>query len=107
MAQKSVRTPEVEELLSALVSLTHNEEAFRLLEDLCTPREILEIAQRLTVAGMLSGGAHYATIQEKTGASATTIARVSKALNYGSGGYQRALEMLAEDRAAAEEGARS
>ena len=43
---------------------------------------------------MLSAGEHYTTIQEATGASATTISRVSKALNYGADGYKRVLERL-------------
>ena len=92
MPHKPIRNPEVEGLLSALVDLHDKEQAFALLEDLCTPREILEMAQRLTVARMLNEGSHYSEIQEKTGASATTIARVSRALNYGSGGYSSVLD---------------
>jgi len=55
---------------------------------LCTVREIQDMAQRLQVARMLSRGEHYTDIQEATGASATTISRVSKALNYGADGYR-------------------
>lgn len=33
-------------------------------------------------------------MQDVTGASATTISRVSKCLNYGSGGYERALSII-------------
>ena len=43
---------------------------------------------------MLDEGKPYVSIGEATGASATTIARVSKALNYGSGGYRAALDIL-------------
>jgi TrpR-related protein YerC/YecD len=39
---------------------------------------------------------HYSAIQELTGASATTISRVSKSLNYGADGYTRILGRLAE-----------
>jgi TrpR-related protein YerC/YecD len=63
-----------------------------LMEDLCTIREIHEMAQRLTVAFMLNAGESYAAIQERTGASATTIARVSKCLNYGTGGYRAVID---------------
>ncbi|MDR1185005.1 MAG: helix-turn-helix domain-containing protein [Coriobacteriales bacterium] len=59
-----------------------------LMEDLCTIREIHEMAKRLTVALMLDAGESYTVIQERTGVSATTIARVSKCLNYGTGGYR-------------------
>ena len=41
----------------------------------------------------------YAAIEEATGASATTIARVSKCLSYGSGGYNAALNALDDAQA--------
>jgi TrpR-related protein YerC/YecD len=63
-----------------------------LMEDLCTISELHEMAQRLTVAFMLDAGESYLAIQEKTGASATTIARVSKCLNYGTGGYRSVID---------------
>lgn len=52
------------------------------------------MAQRLEVARRLSQGEPYAAIQGETGASATTVARVSKCLNYGEGGYALALKAL-------------
>ena len=67
---------------------------FALLEDLFTIREIRESSQRLAVARMLDAGNSYAMIEETTGASATTIARVSKCLSYGTGGYRAALDEL-------------
>lgn len=63
-----------------------------LMEDLCTISELHEMAQRLTVAFMLDAGESYVAIQEKTGASATTIARVSKCLNYGTGAYRMVID---------------
>jgi len=94
MPEDRLRTREVEELLAALLTLENTDAAYALLLDLCTVREIKEMAQRLEVARMLSAGEHYTTIQEATGASATTISRVSKALNYGADGYKRVLERL-------------
>ena len=65
-----------------------------LLEDLFTVREIRETSQRLGVARLLAAGKSYAAIEAETGASATTIARVSKCLSYGAGGYEQALKIL-------------
>ena len=93
----NLRTPEVEDLLSVLSGVRDNDTAFNLLEDLFTIREIRETSQRLAVARMLDAGKPYVAIEEATGASATTIARVSKALNYGAGGYRKALEILSQD----------
>ena len=92
-----LRTREVEDLLSVLAGLTDLDDVFALLEDLFTIREIKDTSQRLEVARLLRLGESYASIEKTTGASATTIARVSKALNYGTGGYQLALELLEEE----------
>lgn len=89
-----LRTPEVEDLLTVLAGIEKNDDAYALLEDLFTVREIKDISQRLSVARLLKEGKSYTFIEQLTGASATTIARVSKALNYGSGGYRVALELL-------------
>ena len=101
MSEDRVRTPEVDELLRAFLLLNTEDEAYALLLDLCTIREIQDMAQRLQVARMLAAGEHYSAIQVTTGASATTISRVSKSLNYGADGYARVLGKLAEgeDRA--------
>ena len=92
-----IRTDEVDVLCRAITLLENEEDAAALLEDLCTIREIQDLAQRLSVAEMLDAGEPYTAISEKTGASATTIARVSKALNYGSGGYRLILDKLGRE----------
>ena len=94
MHDDRVRTPDVDGLLAALLALESADEAFALLQDLCTIREIHDMAQRLHVARLLAAGEHYSAIQELTGASATTISRVSKALNYGADGYAAILARL-------------
>ncbi len=97
-----IRTAEVDDLLKVLAAMDDPDAIFALLEDLFTVREIREIAQRLGVARLLSAGKSYAAIEAETGASATTIARVSKCLSYGAGGYERALAILGQDAAPAE-----
>ena len=70
-------------LLRALVSLDDPTAALALLQDLCTPRELEDLSQRLEVACMLDAGVSYACIQAATGASATTVARVARCLGHG------------------------
>lgn len=93
-----LRSKDVEGLLDVLVGMNDKETLFALLEDLFTIREIKETSQRLTVARMLDEGKSYAAIEQATGASATTIARVSKCLSYGAGGYRAALDVLASSK---------
>lgn len=90
----NLRTQEVENLLTVFAGLTNTDDIFALLEDLFTVREIKDTSQRLDVARLLKEGKSYLAIEKTTGASATTIARVSKALNYGAGGYHKALSIL-------------
>lgn len=96
----ALRTADVNDLLRVLATMDNPDEIFALLEDLFTVREIRETSQRLGVARMLAAGKSYAAIEAETGASATTIARVSKCLSYGAGGYAKALEILDEAEAA-------
>lgn len=96
MSAERLRTAEVDELLRALLALEDADEAFAFLQDICTIREIQDMAQRLQVAALLAAGEHYSRIQELTGASATTISRVSKALNYGADGYRTVLVRIGD-----------
>lgn len=98
MPEDRLRTPEVEELLRAFVSVGDAEEAYAFLQDVCTIKEIQDMAQRLHVARLLAAGEHYNEIREATGASATTISRVSKALNYGADGYRTVIDRLGAPR---------
>ena len=94
MPVEGLRTPEVENLLRVLAAMNDEDDIYALLEDMFTIREIRESSQRLAVAGMLDEGNPYTRIEQATGASATTIARVSKCLSHGSGGYRAALDIL-------------
>ncbi|MDI6711877.1 MAG: YerC/YecD family TrpR-related protein [Anaerosomatales bacterium] len=94
MSSESIRTPEVESLLEAFAGLDDPDGVFAFLLDVCTIREIQDMAQRLAVARMLAGGIHYPEIQRATGASPTTISRVSRCVHYGAGGYRRVIERL-------------
>ncbi len=82
---------EAQRLFSALRSLKTDEEARAFLGDLCTPREIADLSQRLAVASMLSEGHSYMDVSRATGASSTTVSRVSKCLNGERGGYRLVL----------------
>ena len=81
-------------LFQALLSLNTEEECRLFLEDVCTVKEITDMAQRLKVARLLRAKTSYAVINQETGISTATISRVSRCLNYGSGGYRIALERL-------------
>ena len=79
-------------LVHALVGMKEEGACRAFLEDICTIKELQDIAQRLEVAYMLDEGKNYQEISKCTGASTATISRVKKCLVYGSGGYRSALD---------------
>lgn len=97
MYETRLRNAQTERLVKALLSLETEEECYRLLEDLCTIREVRDLAQRLEVAQMLTDKITYTEIAAQTGASSATIGRVNRALSYGAGGYPIILNRLKEE----------
>lgn len=91
-----LHTPQVDELFDAILSLQNSEECYRFFEDVCTVKEILDIAQRLKTAKMLSEGANYQEINKETGCSTATISRVRRCLEYGAGGYRTVLDRASQ-----------
>ena len=89
-----LHTKEVDTLFEAILSLNTIEECYKFFEDACTIKEVLEIAQRLKAAKMLTDGVNYAVISKDTGMSTATISRVNRCLEYGGGGYAMILERL-------------
>lgn len=69
-------------------------EAQDFFRDLLTEEEILEFANRWQVARMLEQKVPYSRIERETGASSTTVARVSRWLNTGMGGYKLMIERM-------------
>jgi TrpR-related protein YerC/YecD len=88
------RTPDVEALFNAILTLETTDEAERFFRDLCTLNELRDMAQRWAVVRMLESGMHYAEISRKTGASTATITRIASWLNHGEGGYRAMLDKL-------------
>ena len=93
----AIRRTSVNHLFRAILSLENIDECYNFFEDVCTVKEILDIAQRLEVAQLLREGKSYAEVNLQTGASTATICRVKKCLMYGTGGYETALNRLQEE----------
>lgn len=91
------RSESVDRLFQTFLNLESLEECYAYFEDICTVKEILDMAQRLETAILLSEGNSYQKIMEKVEISTATIGRVSKCLNYGTGGYRMAIDKLKEE----------
>lgn len=83
-------------LYRAVLTLKNEAECAAFFSDACTIQETEAIAQRIEVAFLLNEGKSYVDVNKATGASTATIGRVSRCLNYGSGGYKTVLDRMGE-----------
>lgn len=83
-----LKSPEMDELFQAILTLENTEECYSFFEDICTIKELMDLKQRYEVAGMLRKNYTYLEIAEKTGASTATISRVNRCLQFGNDGYE-------------------
>lgn len=89
-----IRSESIDRLFKAMLELKSLDDCYEFFEDLCTIKELQDMAQRLDTAILLDEGLNYQSISKQVGVSTATISRVSKCLNYGTGGYKKALERL-------------
>ena len=92
-----LQSESLDRLMEVISALETKEECRSFFEDICTVKELLDMAQRLDVAILLRKGENYQTISQQVNVSTATISRVSRCLNYGSGGYAAALDKRSEE----------
>ena len=86
-----LNSKDVKNLFAAFLSLKNEEECKMFLQDILTEAELKEFSNRWKVAQMLDEKISYEEISKETGMSSTTIARISKWLTNGMGGYRLVL----------------
>ncbi|MDE8689111.1 YerC/YecD family TrpR-related protein [Faecalibacterium sp. DFI.5.82] len=95
MTEKNSRKNEtVDALFDAILSLESREECYAFFEDLCTVKEISDMAQRLEAAKLLLDGRTYDQIVKEVEISTATISRINRCIQYGTGGYQSVIEKI-------------
>ena len=75
----------IQDLYEAFVKIDSEEVCADFLADLCTRKEVEQMAQRLRAAKLLSEGLTYSQVIEQTNISSATLSRVSRCVQYGSG----------------------
>jgi len=86
--------PKTTKLLKTILALKNLKEAKSFFSDLLTISELKEFGNRWLAAQMLNQRIPYSRIIKATGLSSTTVARISKWLQSGKGGYQLMLKRL-------------
>jgi TrpR-related protein YerC/YecD len=89
-------------LFRALISLKSEEECQQFLNDLLTPDEITQIANRLRVLCLLLSGMKQREVKEITGAAIATVSRANRVLKSGAGGILLVSKKLSKELAVPE-----
>ena len=80
------------ELYAEILKLETLEECEKFFDDLCTINELEAMLQRIKAAKMLLEDKTFQEVIKETQISSATLARVSKCIKYGDGGYKDIIE---------------
>ena len=89
-----IRNQSVENLVQVIAKMDSADDVYNFLSDLCTIKELQDMAQRFDMALLLKDGANYQNIAATVGASSATISRVNRSLQYGADGYAIAFRRM-------------
>lgn len=89
--KKNITNEELKDLYELFVSLETVEDCENLLEDLCTKKEVEQMAERIRAAKLLLQGKTYQEVINSTSISSATLSRISRCVQYGKG-YSKLLK---------------
>ncbi len=92
----TIKSQKTEDLIKTVLALETTREARMFLRDLLTEKELLELGNRWRAVQLLDMTVPYTQIGQATGLSSTTIARISKWLKTGAGGYRLMLNRISK-----------
>jgi len=92
--QNGIHSPEADALFDAILTLRSREDCYKFFADLCTIKELTDMAQRLQAAKMLLDGCTYEQIAHSADISTATISRINRCIQYGEGGYRETIARL-------------
>lgn len=85
MLEKKVTDSDIQELYKTLLKMETVDDAKELFSDLCTNKEIEQMAGRIKAARLLMEGKTYNQVIAETEISSATLSRVSRCVQYGNG----------------------
>ena len=90
MDQSSHRR-KTDELYQLIAGIQNPEDIRALFDDLCTRKEVENMAERVFAARLLMEGKTYSQVMSQADISSATLSRVSRCVQYGNG-YSRLLK---------------
>ncbi|MBR4123072.1 MAG: TrpR-related protein YerC/YecD [Clostridia bacterium] len=92
MDSKKADEKMIDELFELITAIDNKQDCKNLFEDLCTNKEIEQMAQRIKAAKLLLEGNTFNQVTEKCEISSATLSRVSRCVKYGKG-YNKILNI--------------
>lgn len=81
----------IDDLYELIAAITDPKDIRALFDDMCTRKEIENMAERIFAAKLLMQGNTYSQVMAQADISSATLSRVSRCVQYGSG-YSRLLK---------------
>ena len=81
----------IRQLFELIISLENTDDCRALFDDLCTVKEVENMAERCFAAKLLLEGKTYSQVMAQADISSATLSRVSRCVQYGSG-YSKLLK---------------
>lgn len=85
------KSKKLEALFELIASISNTDDCRALFQDLCTAKELENMAERVFAARLLLEGKTYNQIIEVADISSATLSRVSRCVQYGDG-YSKLLK---------------
>ena len=85
------KSQKIDALFELIANITDPADCKALFQDLCTAKEIENMAERVFAARLLLEGKTYNQIMEEADISSATLSRVSRCVQYGNG-YSKLLK---------------
>lgn len=90
--EQTGKQQKIDELCRLIAGIQSPEDIAALLEDLCTRKEVENMAERVYAARLLMEGNTYHQVMAQSDISSATLSRVSRCVQYGNG-YRRLLKI--------------
>ena len=88
---QNIKQNRMEQLYQLLARISDPEDIRLLMDDLCTRKEVENMAERVFAAKLLMDGNTYNQVMAQADISSATLSRVSRCVQYGSG-YSKLLK---------------
>ena len=89
--EQTAKSAHIENLFKLIAAIDDPNDCRALFDDLCTIKEVENMAERLHAARLLMEGNTYAQVMQQADISSATLSRVSRCVQYGKG-YSKVLK---------------